>query len=353
MIYIFMMFILISLVGINFKNINGIDYDALTIKRTTMINGFFVGIVFFSHFNSYAITNNLIDSIYYSFFKMGQLMVTTFLFYSGYGIYESIKNKKNYIDSFLKNRIFKFFISVFVAIILYTILNFIIGKTYNIKTIVLSTIGYTSIGNSNWFIFATFCMYFSVLFSFKIFKNDNLSALLSCLILSFCYIFLVMKYIRYSWWVNTILCFNAGMFFSHFIDNILKFLQNKYHYILTTILLITVFILAIINNYNYFTYEIISLTFVLLVVLVSLKVYIGNRVLLWLGENTFNIYILQRLSFILYEHIGLKDYNVYFYLIISAVTTFILTYFFDKVLKKLYSILICNKKINLEIEKRR
>ena len=29
-------------------------------------------------------------------------MVTTFLFYSGYGIYESIKSKKNYIDNFLK-----------------------------------------------------------------------------------------------------------------------------------------------------------------------------------------------------------------------------------------------------------
>ena len=63
-------------------------------------------------------------------------------------------------------------------------------------------------------------------------------------------------------------------------NNILKFLLNKCHYILTTILLIIVFILAFINNYNYFTYEIVSLTFVLLVVLVSLKVSIGNSVLL-------------------------------------------------------------------------
>ena len=38
-------------------------------------------------------------------------MVTTFLFYSGYGIYESIKSKKKYIDNFFKNRILKLFIS--------------------------------------------------------------------------------------------------------------------------------------------------------------------------------------------------------------------------------------------------
>ena len=210
-----------------------------------MINGFFVGLVLFSHFNSYVITNSSIDSIYYFIFKMGQLMVTTFLFYSGYGIYESIKNKKNYINNFFKNRIVKLFVSVFLAIILYIVLNIIIGEEYSIKTILLSPIGLTSIGNSNWFIFATFCMYFSVLISFKIFKKDNLSALLLCLILSFGYIFLVMKFLGYSWWVDTILCFNAGMFFSYFKESILCLLKNNYHYFLTLMLMVIIFALSI------------------------------------------------------------------------------------------------------------
>lgn len=345
MIYLFIIFILFSLIGVNFKNVSGIDYDALTIDRTTMINGFFVGIVFFSHFNSYVTTNNSFDNIYYSFFKIGQLMVTTFLFYSGYGIYESIKSKEKYIDNFFKTRIFKLYVSVCAAIVLYIILNFIIGKSYDIKTIALSTIGFSSIGNSNWFIFAMFCMYFSILFSFKFFKHDNLSALSLCLIFSFCYIFLVMKYLKHSWWVNTILCFNIGMFFSYFKDRILTFLSNKYHYILTIIILLMVSFLAIINNfkYNYFVYEIFSLMFVFFVVLISLKVHIGNKMLLWLGKNTFNIYILQRLSFIFYDYIGIRNYNIYMYFIISALTTFVIVYFFDKVLKQIYNILIYSK----------
>ncbi len=302
MIYIFAIFILVSLVGLSFKNIKNIDNEALTLERTTMINGFFVGLVLFSHFNSYVITNSSIDSIYYFIFKMGQLMVTTFLFYSGYGIYESIKNKKNYINKFFKNRVVKLFVSVFLALILYIVLNIIIGEEYSIKTILLSPIGLTSIGNSNWFIFATFCMYFSVLISFKIFKKDNLSALLLCLILSFGYIFLVMKFLGYSWWVDTILCFNAGMFFSYFKESIL--------------------------------------CFVLIIVLISLKVKIGNKVLLWLGKNTFNIYILQRLSYILYQYLGLANYNIYLYFGVSVLTTIVLTYFFDKILKKVYKLVI-------------
>ena len=93
MLYIFIIFILISFIGINFQNIKGIDGDALSKERTTMINGIFVVIVLFSHFNSYATSDIAVDKIYYLFFKIGQLTVTPFLFYSGYGIYESIKNK--------------------------------------------------------------------------------------------------------------------------------------------------------------------------------------------------------------------------------------------------------------------
>lgn len=104
--------------------------------------------------------------------------------------------------------------------------------------------------------------------------------------------------------------------------------------------MVIIFALSIINNYNYFTYEIISLSFVLIIVLISLKVKIGNKVLLWLGKNTFNIYILQRLSYILYQYLGLANYNIYLYFGVSVLTTIVLTYFFDKILKKVYKLVI-------------
>ncbi len=335
MIYLFLVFIAISMYKISFKNIDSIDTDALDKERTTMVNGFFVGLVLFSHFNSYAKSNLPIDSIYYFVFKIGQLMVTTFLFYSGYGIYESIKNKKNYIDTFFRKRIVKLFISVCLSIILYLILDLAIGKNYSVADVLLSLTGFKSIGNSNWFIFATFCMYFSVLISFKIFKKDHLSAILMCLIFTFCYILSIMKFVGYAWWCNTILCFNAGMIFSYYKEKILDFLKNNYHYIFTLIILGFIFILSTLNNSGYFTYNIISLSFVLAIVILSLKIKVGNKFLFWLGKNTFNIYILQRLTYIFYDYVGLKTYNIYLYFIVSVVTLLILMIPFERILNKI------------------
>lgn len=339
MIYIFILFVIVSLIGINFKNIKTIDKEALSHERTTMINGFFVGLILFSHFNSYITSNLKIDTIYYFIFnQISQLMVTTFLFYSGYGIYESIKNKKNYMDSFLKKRILKLFVSYTLALCLYLGLNLIIGKVYDIKTILLSLTGWESIGNSNWFIFAIFCLYFSTLLSFKIFKKDNKAGLLLNLIFSFLYIIIIMKF-KGSWWYNTILCYNAGMFFSFYKEKIIFQLKNNIYYILTFIILIILGILAYLNNSGYFTYEIISILFTLIVVLITLRIRLGNKILLWLGKNTFNIYILQRLSYIFYDYIGVKNYNIYLYFGISIITVIIMTVIFDKLLKKMHNIL--------------
>ena len=220
------------------------------------------------------------------------------------------------------------------------LLNLMIGNSYSIKTILLSLLGWESIGNSNWFIFATFCMYFSTLISFKIFKKDNKSALLLNTIFSFVYIILTMKLRGFDWWYNTILCYNLGMFISCYKDTILSFLENNRHYVLIFLLIIIIFLLSYKNNYGYFVYEIISMSFVLIIFLITLKVKIGNRILLHLGKNTFNIYILQRLSYIFYEYIGLKNYNFYLYFIVSVITTLLLSIIFDKLIHKIYKLLM-------------
>ena len=67
---------------------------------TNTIKGIFLIFVFMSHFISYKVPlqDNWIDTIGVTFIKrIGQLMVTLFLFYSGYGVMESIKIKEKII----------------------------------------------------------------------------------------------------------------------------------------------------------------------------------------------------------------------------------------------------------------
>ena len=71
-----------------------------------------------SHFILYKIPlqKNWIDSVGVKFItKLEQLMVTMFLFYSGYGVMESIKRKgDDYIKSFPKKRILTTLINLFI-----------------------------------------------------------------------------------------------------------------------------------------------------------------------------------------------------------------------------------------------
>ena len=92
MIIFLLVLMLIFLINIkfDFKNFNK---NYMSADNTRIINGLFVIIVFFSHFMSYVNTSNILDTSMIQIISLiGQLMVTTFLFYSGYGIYEKIKN---------------------------------------------------------------------------------------------------------------------------------------------------------------------------------------------------------------------------------------------------------------------
>ena len=80
--------------------------DYLDKESTNNIKGIFAIMILLSHFRGYV--NIDPTSLYDRFISLiGQLMVAMFLFYSGYGIMESIKNKKDYMKSFLKNRFLK------------------------------------------------------------------------------------------------------------------------------------------------------------------------------------------------------------------------------------------------------
>lgn len=97
---------------------------------------------------------------------ISQLVVTMFLFYSGYGIYESIKTKAHYIQNFLKDRIGYVFMNLVLGLSLYLILNVFIQRSYSLDHILLSLVGIKSIGNSSWFMFAILVLYMSTYFSF-------------------------------------------------------------------------------------------------------------------------------------------------------------------------------------------
>ncbi len=337
MVFIFLLLIVIYLISIkiNFKDLN---FNYIDRSNTTIINGIFVVIVFFSHFLSYNTNLNIYDkSLNFIIIKLGQLIVATFLFYSGFGIYEKIKkNKEQYIDSFFKKRFIPTFLNFWVAILLFLLLNLVLKRTYSIKNILLSFIGWESIGNSNWYMFAIFYLYLSVLFSFKLFKGEDKYNLIIITILTFIYVYYINIY-RFPHWCTTILCFVGGMWYSFFKDKIDAFVMRNFKSYIGTIIISGLLLLIFYHERsNIYIHNLLSITFVFMINLFNMKVTSNSKILLFLGKNVFWIYILQRISMIIFQN----RLNIYLYFIICLSITLVLAIILKNITSKLWNKLL-------------
>ena len=124
------------------------------------------------------------------------------------------------------------------------------------------------------------------------------------------------------------MCFPLGMYWGKYKDIIDKKLDK--HYWLITFCVVISFAIMTFLRKNIIAYEFHSMLFCVIILLITNKIEINNRILAFLGKYSFEIYILQRLSFIVF-----KGYinNTYLLLVISFLTTVLLSIIYKKLLK--------------------
>ena len=343
MIILFVVLFAISIYGVRLSSFheNYISKDS-----TNAIKGIFALIILFSHIRGYLFFSDSFEDQSYIFLlnQIGQLMVAPYLFYSGFGIMESIKQDKNYGQSFFRRRIVKTLIHFDIAVFLYVILQSFLGKYYSLSIYLSSIIGWESVGNSNWFVFDILVLYFIVYLSYfciywhtrmKEDNRDNVEMVFLASIILLCIIlwFFLYSTKKHSWWIDTIMTFPLGILYSQHKTWVETVLKNKKHYYAMLCLSICLFL--------FWRYSIgidrigiCSCIFCLLMAIVSMKVKLDNKILQWLGTQAFAIYILQRLPMILYSKIGL-NHNTILFVSLTIPSVLILstiyTYFINKV----------------------
>ena len=331
---IFILLIFITLYKSKFIK-NGINEDYVSIETTKRINGIFVILVFLSHSIQYIdYSSSWIDS-YGKFIisNIGQLMVTTFLFFSGYGIYESIKAKKeNYINTIPKKRILSTLIKFDIAVLIFGVVSHILNIKYDIKTILLSFIGWESLGNSNWYIFAIIVLYLITYLVFKLVKSKDVIRIGIITLLTIVYMLIISKF-KDGWWYDTVLCYPLGMWFSLYKEKIEKVLKNRPKcYYISLIISIMVLGISLLFRKNIYVYSTIYVTsFIVCVVLLSMKVKLSSNILKFMGTNVFYIYIYQRLPMMILDKYDIYFSNRYIFLIISFIATILLSIIINKI----------------------
>lgn len=297
---IFILLILFTLACIGLKKSDSPE-QCLSKEHTNAIKGIFIIIVFYSHILTYlnksdVIFSPLLDIPANNFIRnIGQLMVVMFLFYSGYGIMESIIAKgKWYIKSIPTKRILSTLVNYDIAIVVFLFMNLLLNLHFPIRQYLLSLIAWDSVGQSNWYIFAILCCYFATYISFSIF-NDKRNAFITTFLILVIY-YIILHSIKDTWWYNTILAYPTGMIISLFKKNVFSLLEK--HYPACIIVLFLLFVICYHFRSRTFIYLITAIIFSLLVLTFSYKFTINNRILIWCGKQLFQLYVYQRISMI-------------------------------------------------------
>ena len=333
--YYMLLLFLLTILGLKIYPVRYND-EYLSKECTSCIKGIFILIVFCSHIKTYIPYNPTYDNIaIWVTEKLGQLMVTLFLFYSGYGVYESIKKKKDkYISSIPKNRILKTLFHFDIAVLSFALINYIMGHYNSVPKILTSLIAWSSIGNSDWYIFAILTLYFITYLSFSLLKEDHKKAIVLCSVLTILAMIALSPY-KKAYCYNTMLCYSLGLFYSYYKDKINTILSsNKNYFILLPTLLLLFIAIRKIFSLNTIYFSIYSILFVLIIVLLTKKIKVYNCCLKWFGDNLFYVYILQRIPMMILTRVGFSKAYPYIFIIICFIATIILSFVYSIILNK-------------------
>lgn len=289
----------------------GFNADYLSFDTTNTIKGIFIILVFIKHATPYVINagwqpEGMVGEIFHFVNNnVGQWIVAMFLFYSGYGIMESIKRKgSTYVRQIPRKRILQVLVNFDIAVIVFVIVDLLLKKPLTLKQCLLSFTGWESVGNSNWYIFIILLMYLITFLAFYKNKSDDLrKPILFSIVLTlvFC---LGLSYLKAEYWYNTMFCYTAGLVFSVYRDKIEVSVKEHYWIVLTISLVILLIIDRIPYSAKGLVYNAFAVVFCSVVVLCTMKFKINNQMLLWCGRNLFPLYIYQRVPMIILSSIN-------------------------------------------------
>nr|MBP3598615.1 acyltransferase [Eubacterium sp.] len=320
----FLLLLLLSAFGVGKPNT-----DCLSRDMTTTINGYFLTTVFMTHFIQYLSADmyNAVDWAYiYTNRALGQLIVALFLFYSGYGVMESLKHKEGYIKTFPLKRILTLVVDFEIAAVIYLIVSCATGQPPTVRYAIEAFFAWESLGNSNWYVFAILYLYIATYFSFRFIpsrltRGRGISIALVFLFSVF-YMWFMERH-KGGWWYDTVLCYTAGMIFSCFADRFRHIFctKNRKWYAVACLSLLVAFAVTYhFRSKSVWCFELLSILFALLFVFATVRMKASSPLYSYLGKNLFCYYIYQRIPMIIFKD-TLGTYNIYLYFLVCVVIT--------------------------------
>ena len=350
--------ILIICNGISFAPVDGFNEEYLDRKHTTAVNGIFVILVLFSHYIQYIDPTRPFEEFYVFVMRvymastgpfdepylllrahLDQLVVASFWFYSGFGMMESIRRSGDRYINKIASKAWQLLLRFDIAVIAFWTLYALIGVVFPLKRLLPALIGWISVGNSYWYIFAVLAEYLIMYLAFKAGfaisddKGRRIGLALTA-VLTVIFVFVMMKLDRPAYTYNTMIILPFGACYSEYRKPVEKIImKNDRSYLVVLTLALGAYVLSFFNRWKYGIegYTLWALMFTTLLIMFTMKVRIYNPLLEWFGKHIFSIYILQRIPMTILLYFGCIKSHKYISLVIVIVTTMAMALLFEAV----------------------
>lgn len=311
-------------VKISVKNANG-----LTADFSTNVKGFLCILIFYNHMASWFENQGVIFQL---FSHMGSFVVGVFFFLSAFGLTKAYPGEVSF--SFLIKRLIKILVPYWICEIIYIVVSVVCNIALQVdvtrKNIFLSAIQMRTIVENSWYVGAILLLYVVFYICKKVLPKIDLTLKITLLMI-------IASFVFKNYWM-TFFAFPLGIFIGEREQSILKLGKGKrftffiISFVLCALAIGLKFYGNSIDNEMYMNVSdmLTSVLFASAVFFMLTFVKIGNRILKFLGNISYEIYLLHGLALrVAYKYVGLK-YSVLFYIVALAVTV-LLSYLTNRV----------------------
>jgi len=319
-------FLLIIVSGMKFADRNSYFDDYCSLTKTNAIKGIFALVIFFCHSMDYLHLGSNDQWVGEMSLYLKQLIVVPILFYSGFGVMESIKKKGlRYIRSIPLNKILKTLLWADIAVLCFAVLYWIMGIHLPVRHILLSLIFWEHIENNTWYFFVIVFLYIFTYVGFRLFHKNYYVAAFATTIFSVPFFYFLISS-RDIFWYNTLFVYHFGIYYSLLRERIDKIIMHNDIFYTTALLLALIFWMFTRRLGSFYYFIVCGCFFMTVIVILTMKISIDNVYLQFVGKHVFAFYAFHRLPLriLTYTELGNAEKMV-----ISVVATCLIALCFD------------------------
>lgn len=329
------------------------------------------------------------------FVYIGFLFTAIFFFFSGYGLMASLQTKPDYLKTFLQKRLPAVLIPFWIINAIGAVLvkqETIARPVYRYygqtdapagpAEILKKIFGLTLVNSNGWFIIEIVILYLLFYAFFSLIKNKDAALFFMCASVGVIIAFAFLQghdpeggkvhWFRGEWWYNSTITFAFGLLFARFRKELSE-LFDRYHTALTAVsaVLTVGFTYAsfyAVEHFGYYhegfpTYVrdamitlviqmVTCIVFVVFVLLLNMRVSIGNRVLEYLGRIQLPLFLVHGyFVYSIFKHTPMSDFVRFAAVLASGIVcASVITPVSDFLAKNVTALLVRQRKTNDTLE---